>query len=81
MVIEPHKHKYIQKVDEHDQIRWHECVICKSSQDCNCDEKTFNKKLAKDREVFTNRLATVFLVQSKLLPASVLGIKDLNGKI
>lgn len=42
-----------------------------------CQDKTFNKKKA----VFTKRLATVLLVQSKLLPPSVLGVKDLKDKI
>lgn len=77
----PRKHKYIQKVDEYDQLRWHECVICKRSQECNCNEDTFNKKLKKDREFFTDRLATILLVQTKLLPSSVLGVKDLKSNI
>lgn len=81
MKISPHRHKYIQKVDEYDQLRWHQCTICKRSQECKCDEDTFNKRLREDRELFTNRLATTLLVQCKLLPPSVLGIKDLNDKI
>lgn len=78
---ELHKHKYIQKVDEYDQLRWHECIVCKRSQECKCDEETFNKRLRKQNGVFTNRLATILLVQSKLLPPSALGIKDLKSKI
>lgn len=76
-----HKHKYIQKVDECDQLRWHECVICKRSQECKCNEDIFNKRLRKGRELFTNRLATILLVQTKLLPPSVLGVKDLKNNI
>lgn len=36
---------------------------------------------AKKKDLFANKLATVLLVQSKLLPSSALGIKDLNDKI
>jgi len=79
--VSPHTHKYIQKVDEYDQLRWHECTICKRNQECKCNEDTFNKRLRKDRELFTGRLATILLVQSKLLPPSVLGVKDLKSKI
>lgn len=35
----------------------------------------------KQEELFQRRLATILLVQSKLLPPSVLGLKDLNDKI
>lgn len=42
-----------------------------------CQGETFNKKKA----LFTKKLATVLLVQTKLLPPSALGIKDLNNKL
>lgn len=35
----------------------------------------------KKSNLFANRLATILLVQSKLLPTSALGIKDLKDKI
>lgn len=45
MKISPHRHKYIQKVDEYDRLRWHQCVICKAGEICDCDEETFYKRL------------------------------------
>jgi hypothetical protein len=44
---------------------------------------TLNKTLTntKQKSLFTTRLATLLLVQNKLLPSSVLGIKDLKSKI
>ncbi len=42
-----------------------------------CQDQTFNKKKAQ----FTKKLATVLLVQTKLLPPSTLGIKNLKDKI
>lgn len=41
----PHTHDYVQKVDAYDQLRWHECVICKQWEECNCTEKEFEKFL------------------------------------
>lgn len=35
----------------------------------------------KRNSLFTNRLATILLVQTKLLPPSALGVKDLKDKI
>lgn len=43
----------------------------------NCQDQIFNKKKA----VFSNKLATILLVQSKLLPSSAIGVKDLKKKI
>lgn len=42
-----------------------------------CQDKTFKKK----KDLFTKKLATVLLVQSKQLPPSVLGIRNLDDKI
>lgn len=42
-------------------------------------KKVLNNR--KKNELFSNRLATLLLVQSKLLPPSVLGVKDLKNKI
>jgi hypothetical protein len=40
-------------------------------------EKVKNiSSLKKTNELFLNRFSTILLVQSKLLPSSVLGIKD-----
>ncbi len=33
------------------------------------------------RDLFANKLATLLLVQTKLLPSSALGIKDLSKKL
>lgn len=41
----PHAHEFIQKVDIHDQLRWHECVICKQWEECNCTEEEFEKNI------------------------------------
>ena len=43
-----HEHQYIQKVDELDRLRWHECKICKKYEECNCDEETFRKRLERE---------------------------------
>jgi len=43
-----------------------------------------NKKIptnAKQKSLFTTRLATLLLVQNNLLPPSALGVKDLKSKI
>lgn len=40
-----HKCIFIQKVDFADRYRWHECVICKKSEECNCSEGEFNNFL------------------------------------
>lgn len=42
-----------------------------------CQDQTFNKKKA----LFSKKLATILLVQTKLLPSSVLGVKDLKSNI
>lgn len=41
--------------------------------------QTDNK--SKQKKLLADRLATILLVQTKLLPPSVLGIKDLKDKI
>lgn len=41
----PHIHNYIQKVNAHDQLRWHECAVCKEWEECNCTEEEFGKKI------------------------------------
>lgn len=53
LVIGSHTHQLIQKVDQFDKLRWHECSICKFSEECNCSEEEFWKKLReqeKDQE-------------------------------
>lgn len=42
-----------------------------------CQDQTFNKK----KVLFTKKLATILLVQTKLLPPSTLGVRDLKNKI
>lgn len=44
-IFPKHKHQYVQRVDISDRLRWHECKICKISQECDCDEETFTKRL------------------------------------
>lgn len=58
-----------------DKISKREHTMSKLCQECQ--DKTFKKK----KDLFTTKLATTLLVQSKLLPPSVLGIKDLKSKI
>ena len=50
----PKVHDYIQKVDAHDQLRWHECVICKQWEECDCTEKEFEKYLLESTKYSDN---------------------------
>ena len=43
------------------------------------EKKVLNYR--KKNELFLNRFATILLVQSKLLPPTVLGVKDLKSNI
>lgn len=58
--------------DKKSEREFHISHLCQE-----CQNKTFNKK----KTLFTKKLATVLLVQTKLLPPSALGIKDLNNKL
>lgn len=43
--------------------------------------KSKSQNKPRKAQSFANRLATILLVQTKLLPPSALGVKDLKNKI